>query len=253
MRIRNVKVTVSILVMFMGIAVIFMNLKSGVSTTWADILVAVCILFIALAVAILEIRQLWVDKQTELYGEFCYARITEIAEEKARRGRECITVGMNIYMFESRMVIPFKETAYVDEVEACNVGDYIAIKYYNDDVNIEFKVVSPDVIRDDIRIALGEENFEKKEKDQEYLREKKDDLSMSVEDQRIIIDEEDEGFGYEIGNEKPLDLKQFKVIDDSRIIDLYNEEAKKKSKKTVVGIILWCAFVAIFIMLRIMS
>lgn len=192
---------------------------------------------VGVIVLALAIYQIYVDLRTEKYGEFCYARIKNIKiyiDQKS--GSKSAEVLMDVYLPDKKDVIEFKEMALLEEIKGCEEGDYIAIKYYRNDINIKYKVVDPKSINESIRKKLGANIAYKEsasdESAEEYLSE--------VEDDQSIIPEE--GFGYELGNERELETKEYKIREEKRFYEMIDQmKAEKKKKKTAVLITLIAA------------
>ncbi len=185
---------------------------------------------------IFEIRK---DKITEEIGEFCYAKITDMRRSTGK-DKDALQVSLDVYLKSSKKVVQYVEQAYLDEVKGCVPGDFLAIKYRTEDINIEFQVVDKSTLSDEVRIALGDkkapdtkkEEEDKKENTYEYLDEFEDDQSIVIE----------EGYGFEIGKEKPLEIKEFSFAENDKFADWYKAhkriEYQTWGKATFVTVIL---------------
>ena len=203
------------------------------------------VIFVVLLLIVVTIFQYYIDRQTERYGEDCYARVMNTRIFKDRNSTY-VEIKLSIYRASLNKPIDFKETKTPEEVAKCKLGDYILVKYHKDDINTDYVAVEPRFVPDEIRRALGENLKVSKndtgDNEYEYLNEMDDDQSIVPE----------EGYGYELGNEKELETNTYIAKEDAKFArmqrQLEDEESERKRLvNNVVAVVIFATIVVIFI------
>lgn len=108
-------------------------------------------MLIGLAFIVSGIRIFIRDKKTDLKGEFCYGQITDVVFNGiVVNGVKQFDACLKVYIESTGEFITCRERIGFFK-EEFDVGSFYALKYYNNDINYEYRIPSFDALPENIR------------------------------------------------------------------------------------------------------
>lgn len=143
----------SVFFLFASLFFYLMNFVPGETTGsifWGN---AVIILFmiVGLVIVFSGVKKIIRDKKTDLYGEFCYGLVTAVKfNGTVINGVQQYDAYFKVYL-ESRGKFIEAHEDIRSEIEKYPLGAFYALRYYEKDINIEYKVPSFDALPQNIK------------------------------------------------------------------------------------------------------